>query len=361
MRKSGEIVILGMFDLARLDSARAVRIHNLHLSLRALAPVTLLAGNRSPRRWAVLRYLLRGGLRRTRAVYVEASNGPATEIELLFLALARTAGIPVIIYIPDAYQLFPDIFPRGIGLKTKLLEWGWRCSIAVYLRLANLLLFPSLGLAECFNSRQAVDVLLPAGQCQQELVPQAWESPTVVYVGAATFNDGSDLLLSAMEQVVAQYPKARCHFISSIIEGNILAKHPAYHAPWLTVEQRASDELAAVMISATLAIIPARVNPYNDLRMPIKLFDYMSFGRPVVVTRCRDMAALVNELEVGLVVDDTVDGLAQGIIRLLKDCDLATRLSQNGYRASQTAQAWPHRAGQLLQMIEKIEGERGEQ
>jgi glycosyltransferase involved in cell wall biosynthesis len=91
--------------------------------------------------------------------------------------------------------------------------------------------------------------------------------------------------------------------------------------------------------------------------MPIKLFDYMSFGRPIVATRCRDMAALVNELEVGLVVDDTVDGLAQGIIRLLKDCDLTTRLSQNGYQAIHTAHAWPHRTKQLLQMIEKIEHE----
>jgi glycosyltransferase involved in cell wall biosynthesis len=346
-----------MFDLTRLDSARAVRIHNLHLSLRALTPVTLFAGNRTSRRSAVWQFLQQGGLRRTRAIYVEASNGPSNETDLLFLALAHAAGIPIIVYIPDAYQLFPDIFPRGIGLKAKLLEWGWRGSIATYLRLADLLLFPSKGLADCFKSRQAVEVLLPAGQCQQEIGPLAWEPPTVVYVGAATFNDGSDLLLSAMEQVVAQYPQARCLFISGISENNILAEHAAYQAPWLILEERSADELPAVMRSATVAIIPARINAYNDLRMPIKLFDYMSFGRPVVVTRCRDMAALVNKLEVGLVVDGTVDGLAQGIIRLLKDCDLTTRLSQNGYQAIHTAHAWPHRAGQLLRMIEKIEHE----
>jgi glycosyltransferase involved in cell wall biosynthesis len=114
------------------------------------------------------------------------------------------------------------------------------------------------------------------------------------------------------------------------------------------------------MHSSTLAISPLRVNPYNDLAMPVKLFDYMSFGRPLVVTTCHDTAALVNELEAGLVVEDTVDSLAQGIIRLLEAPGLAARLGRNGYQAIQTAHSWPHRAAWLLQMIETIEQERGE-
>src|SRR5262245_28268409 len=104
------VVLLGMFDLSRLDSARPIRIHNLYTALQALAPATLLSGNRTPRRWAVMRFLLRGGLRHTRAVYVEASTSTATEVDILFLALARKAGIPILVYIPDAYQLFPELY-----------------------------------------------------------------------------------------------------------------------------------------------------------------------------------------------------------------------------------------------------------
>ena len=37
MSNHREIVILGMFDLTRLGSARAVRIHNLHMALQAFA------------------------------------------------------------------------------------------------------------------------------------------------------------------------------------------------------------------------------------------------------------------------------------------------------------------------------------
>jgi len=306
----------------------------------------------------VARFLLRGGLRHTRAVYVEASTSTASEIDLLFLALAHAAGVPILIFIPDAYQLFPTIFPRT-GSKERCLDWGWRRSIATYLRLADVLLFPSRGLAACFDTRQRTDVLPPAGLPNRERSPLSWEPPTILYAGGASRRYGSDLLLDAMEQVVARHPTARCRFITGDVAVEVLAAHRARRAPWLTVERRAFDELPAIMGSATLTVIPLRVNAYNDLAMPVKLFDYMSFGRPVVATACRDTAALVNELDAGLIVDDTADGIAQGIMRLLEDPDLATRLGQNGYQAIQSTHAWPHRAAQLLQMIEALEQGQG--
>jgi glycosyltransferase involved in cell wall biosynthesis len=351
MSRLGKIVILGMFDLTQLNSARAVRIRNLYTALQALTPVTLISGSRRVRHRAVLRFLLQGGLRRTRAVYVEASTSTANPLDLLLLILARVRRIPIVVYIPDAYQDFPTVFQRR-GLKIKLLDWAWRRTIAIYLRVANLLLFPSPGLSACFHYQQQSDLLPPAGLPNQPCSALSWQPPTIIYIGGASPRYGSDLLLSAMEQVVARYPTARCHFVTRNDEA--IVNHSARHAPWLTVESRKFDELPAVMAAATVAVIPLRINSYNDLAVPVKLFDYMAFGRPLVTTGCRDTAALVNELKAGLVVDDTVDALTQGIIRLLEDPDLANRLGQNGYRAIQTAHSWSHRAARLLQIVETL-------
>jgi glycosyltransferase involved in cell wall biosynthesis len=360
MKRAGEIVVLGMYDLTHLDRAMPVRIHHLHLALQQLSSTTLLAGSRMTRRRGVARFLLRGGLRRTRAVHVEASTSTASETDLLFLTLARALAVPILIFIPDAYQRFPTTFPRT-GFKMQMLDWGWRRSVATYLHLADILLFPSWGLAACFDVRQSAAVLPPAGVPSQERPPLSWEPPTILYVGGASRRYGSDLLLDAMEKVVARHPAARCQFVTGDANADVLETHPARHAPWLTIEQRTFDELPSAMGSATLTVIPLRVNAYNDLAIPVKLFDYMSFGRPVVATACRDTAGLVNELESGLVVDDTVDDIAQGIIRLLENPSLATRLGRNGYRAIQTAHAWPHRAAQLLEMVEALEQGRGVQ
>jgi len=352
-----QVVVLGMFDVTRLDRAMPVRIHNLCAALQALTPTTLIAGGWMARRRAIFRYLLHGGLRRTRAVYVEASTTTATETDLLFLALLHLAHVPILVFIPDAYQLFPDVFPR-IGMKVKLLDWGWRRSIAAYQRLADRLLFCSWGLAACFDNRPSIDVLPPAGLAGREPVSLCWAPPTVVYLGAASHRYGSDLLLDAMAQVVASYPETRCCFISG--EPAYLDGHPRRHAPWLTVESRSSDELPQVMLTATLATIPVRINAYNNVGMPVKLFDYMSFGLPIVATACHDIAAFVEKVDVGLVVQDSVDDLAQGIIHLLQDRDLATRLGQNAYQAVQTSHSWGHRAAQVLAAIEQIEQRRGD-
>jgi glycosyltransferase involved in cell wall biosynthesis len=343
-----------MVDVSRLGGAMAVRLYNLHAALQATIPTVLLAGNRLPRRRALARYWFSGGMHRARAVYVEVSTSTATETDLLFLTLVRLTGIPLIIFIPDAYQLFPDLYPRT-GWKVKLLDWSWRRSISFYLHLADLVVYPSWGLAACFKNRRKVDVFPPAGLPNRDYVPLSFKPPTIVYVGAASYNDGSDVLLSAMEQVVKCYPTARCRFITNNSSADILTNHPAYRAPWLTFERRTFEDLPEVMCSATVLVIPRRRNSYNDLAMPVKQFDYMSFGRPLVVTDCQDTAALIKELQSGVVVQDTPEALAQGIIKLLQNPNLAIRLGQNGYQAIQAAHSWPHRAAWLLQMIEGFE------
>ena len=274
-----ELVLLGMFDASRPDRARAVRIYNLHRALLAQAPTRLIDGDRPTRRKALLRYLAGGGLGKTRAIYVEASTSTATELDLGFLTLAHAAGIPILIFIPDAYQYFPALYPR-VGVKTALLDWGWRRSIATYLRVADRLLFPSRGLANYFPTDKPVTILPPGGPVGLEPATLNWDRPTVVYVGGANYRYGSDLLLDAMQQVVARCPTARCHFISG--DATYLDQHPARHASWLTVERRAFHELPTVMRAATVAVVPLRINEYNDLAVPVKLFDLREQGFELV-------------------------------------------------------------------------------
>lgn len=354
---SKQIVILGMFDVTHLGGAMAVRIDNIYKALHALEPTTLISGNRTPRRLAILKYILQGKLRHTRAIYVEASTSTATEMDILFLLIAHTLNIPIFIFIPDGYQLFPEIFPR-IGLKVKLLDWGWKQSIKAYHTVANSLLYPSLTLASYFSHQSNThnDVLLPAGLPAREKTSLPWNPPEVVYIGTANFRYGSDLLLSAMEQVVAQYPSVQCRFITS--KSDFLSNHPVRYASWLKIESHTFDQLPEIMKHATIGVIPLRQNSYNHLAVPVKLFDYMSFGLPMVVTNCDETSKLVRKLNVGVVVEDNVDSLASGILQLLRNPPLAEQLGQNGYQAVQTEHSWSHRAHDLLNMIETIEHEK---
>ena len=342
------VVLLGMEPMDQLHRARQVRIHHMHQALNELTPTTLLTGARTPRRWLLLRYLLRGGLARTRAVYVEASTSTATETDLLFLNLARRAGLPILVFIPDAYQLFPQVYRRA-GLKVVLLDWGWRRSIRAYQRLADVLFFPSEGLQAHFDCPRRAEPLPPAGVAGRPFVPPDPENRQVVYVGALNQLYGADLLLGAMERVIEALPDARLLVITR--EPGAL---DGLAAPWLRVEQRATDELAEVMAASSVAVIPWRQNEYHDLAMPVKLFDTMSYGRPLVVTPNRAMAAVVERWQAGLVVQAEAQALADGLLRLLSEPALAAELGHNAYQAVQSENAWLHRAQRVLQLVAEV-------
>lgn len=338
------ITVLGMFDLTQLGGAMAVRIYHMNQSLKQFTPTVLLSGTRPERRKTIIRFIKNGGLKETSGIYVEASTSTATEADLFLLAMARRRGIPVIVFIPDAYQSFPDLYPRK-GWRVKLLDAGWRFSISAYQQLANLLLFPSWELARCFNNKPPIDILPPGGLAGRSYMPLSWSPPTVVYVGATSHGDGSDLLLESMALVVKQVPDAQCRFISS--NTTFLSNLPWGNAPWLIVEKRNFDEIPEVMAQATAAVIPRRQNRYHDLAVPVKLFDYLSYGKPVITTDCREMSTFVQQNELGIVVQDNPTSMAEGIIKLLTEPTLTESISRRTYQIVQKEHAWENRAGWL--------------
>jgi glycosyltransferase involved in cell wall biosynthesis len=82
---------------------------------------------------------------------------------------------------------------------------------------------------------------------------------------------------------------------------------------------------------------------------PVKLWDYLSFGKPVVATSPTAGDAAITESEAGILVPDTPAGLAEGLGRLLGDRALADRLAANATRYARSDSAtWQARARTVL-------------
>ena len=61
------------------------------------------------------------------------------------------------------------------------------------------------------------------------------------------------------------------------------------------------------------------------------LLEAMASGKPVIATRVGAVPKLVNSEVTGLLLEPgDVDGLAEAILRLLSDPNLASRLGENG-------------------------------
>jgi glycosyltransferase involved in cell wall biosynthesis len=108
------------------------------------------------------------------------------------------------------------------------------------------------------------------------------------------------------------------------------------------------EQLGRVMVQC----IPTPPSEYWDSVAPIKLFDAMASGRPVVVTPRRAMRAIVASHECGIVADgERSEDIAAALVALLQDPDRAMRAGENGRRAAVDSYSWRGISTQLADRL----------
>lgn len=89
---------------------------------------------------------------------------------------------------------------------------------------------------------------------------------------------------------------------------------------------------------------------------PLKLFEYMQSGRPIVASRVPAVAAHLRHGVDGYLVDpDSPRAIADGISWVLMNPSEAARLASNAQRAV-AGRTWAGRAGQILETLEAAAG-----
>ena len=263
------------------QSGPEVRIRRMLAALREQVAVDLVDGHRPGRRAALAGYALRGRLRGLDGIYVESSTALPSETDLAILGVARAAGIPVLTYVRDAYQLFEDYYQAD--------TWRRRASRRLFpaamraLRLVSTdLAFPSRGLAEAvLGPRAGAEApLLPPGSPPPFGVPRAPGANRLLFVGDTRVPaQGGDLMLAAVE--AARRDGVDVELLCVTRPGG---EPPLPHPAWLRVERASSDEVAFLLPEVIGTVIPRAPGAYNDLAIPIKLMEYLAYGRPLLVT-----------------------------------------------------------------------------
>jgi len=111
--------------------------------------------------------------------------------------------------------------------------------------------------------------------------------------------------------------------------------------PWIEFASATYDVLSDQLARAAVQVVPNPPDPYWDAVSPIKLFDAMASGRPVVITPRADMAATVRRDGAGLVSEsDGPEPLAKAIVTVLTDRALARSLGEAARRAAEERHDW---------------------
>jgi len=189
-------------------------------------------------------------------------------------------------------------------------------------------------------------------------VPKGY--PVVSFVGGSGPHRGIDMLLRAVPMVVRYFPTARF-----VIVGDHLSREPSLKdlVKELGIKENVCfpgrvpyGQALKYMENCDIGVIPHRSNAHINTTIPNKLFDYMFFGKPLVVSDARPLARIINEIGCGYVYPDPDSNrLSEAVIQLAKRPDRET-IGLRGRLAVLRKYNWDLEEKKLLSLIKELIG-----
>lgn len=185
----------------------------------------------------------------------------------------------------------------------------------------------------------------------------------VVYAGSLHVWQGVDVLLHAFAQLVNKFPNCRLLIVGGQDEPNkdaykrlaheLRITDYAHFIPFVPYEQ------SALYIAAADVCVAPYVPSYCEHGggSPLKLYAYLSCGRPVVLSDLGEFvdADLVRNNGAGILVPPAdPQALAEAIAQLLNDPTLRSEMGKRGREAILNGYTWDHNAERIEKVLESV-------
>ncbi|MCB0496035.1 MAG: glycosyltransferase family 4 protein [Cyclobacteriaceae bacterium] len=177
-----------------------------------------------------------------------------------------------------------------------------------------------------------------------ELVDRYTKHSVILYLGDTGLRRGTDTAIKAMPYVLKEVPDAKLVLVGKNSEDSILKKivqelnleDNVFFEGWQDVSL-----FPSYIKASSVCISPIKRNPHHDTTYANKIFQYMAMGKPQVVSDCPAQQHVIEAEHCGLVhiAEDEKD-LANKLIEVLSNPDLANRMGENAKGASQERWNW---------------------
>ncbi len=154
-------------------------------------------------------------------------------------------------------------------------------------------------------------------------------APMVLYTGTFEHYQGLDLLFAAARHVMERRPETRFVLAGGRPDQIAAARADAERGGIAHVVvfagQRPAEEIPLFLDAADVLVSPRS----TGTNTPLKIYQYLRSGRPIVATRLLTHTQVLND-DVAILTDATPEGFAEGILAALND---GTRARAVGDRA----------------------------
>jgi glycosyltransferase involved in cell wall biosynthesis len=202
---------------------------------------------------------------------------------------------------------------RAVAPATRLREWEYSGTL------------PAAAPEETAALRR--DLGIPAGR------------PVVLYSGTFAPYQGLPTLFAAIPQVRAEVPDAVFVLVGAQESGGTTVE--SGHVDLVrdgalrVIKRQPRERIPAFLALADVVVSP---RAYGD-NLPLKIFDYLAAGKPIVATDIPAHRSVLTA-ELALFTGTEAPDIARGIVRLLRDPELAARLAAAGRSYAEEKLGW---------------------
>ncbi len=294
--------------------------------------------------------------------YIEPPAGPLFYYgDVRLIKKIHKMRIPQAIFYRDAYWRYPEYYindstPLKDKLKHLVIRFIQSYQLKVFNKCFDVIYFPSATMAKEFECKNK-STLPPGSFRAVKEQKQDYADPLqFIFVGGASENHGCQLTLQSFAKVNQDTVKAKLFYICPEDQWKALGIDAGDYSEWLEVIHTSGDEnLKKYYDKADIALLCAPRTFYRDFAVPIKIFEYISYLKPMVVTDCTETANIVRVNNAGWVVKDNVEEIVDIIVRLCDDHSEIDRVKNNMLKARED-NLWIERAKRVVSDLEAIKG-----
>lgn len=209
----------------------------------------------------------------------------------------------------------------------------------------KIFIFPSGVDVEDFNIKETKEVLAKKLKLSDD-------KPLVVYTGQFYGWKGADTLAEAGKGV----PEANFVFVGGVEPELSRFKNKYGSLPNIIIRKSVPrHEIPLYMKVADILVLPnsGKSKISTSYTSPIKLFEYMASGRPIIASDLPSIREIVGEEDVVFAIPDESNSFVFAIKKVLKDKKLSESIASKVLQKS-THFSWKERAFKILDIIEGL-------
>lgn len=278
-------------------------------------------------------------------------------MDFSFFKFCRKNGIKIGLFYRDIFWKFP-IYRNEVGLTKYLVaKFFYRYDLYQYKKNLSVLFLPSRKVSEKFPEManiSRIEFLPPAtNQLETKQISQSnvneSEAITIFYVGGISGNYDITKLLEASKQLKNINTIVCCrkkdweeskHKYQDALSDNVEIVH-------LT-----GNDLVPYYEKADIFSCFLGNNEYMDIAMPVKLFQYLSYRKPIVTTRGTAAGDFVEDHSIGWNINYDTAELVSLLQGLLENKELLNSFDTN-LETAYSANTWESRATKVATLLSR--------